>query len=664
MASNWQYATLSAGERLSRIRDGEYEIYTQEIARANEVIKNRKELGLDISEQLAWIKKLDYVRTNNNGLGGALTAEEIDYNTKMGKTFTTTTQSNNAIANLQSVANFQSANINNANSINNSGSINSGNIGSIIGNNANSNSGAINNTITNASNIPSAPQLPAYTPSYSSYNFEQELQDFMQSQKKRRDELETTLQKELQEKYGLLDTYYGRLNTAVQDDTLNKKSDYYANAVSRLPAMYEKFANSGLSFDGGKVRSEQMSYNNALNKSLAALDAQAIGAVNSNNLSKATERSKAYSDYTSRLSQENTRLDDMEYQMMRDLQDNSYKQNQFAWEQYKYTTQYEFDKYKYEQQLRETAEQKTLEQQRWEKEFELKLSAQEFDQLLRTKQLTLETDKYIFDMDKYAQEYTLKQQDYDLKLQQYYSDLEAKQQDYALKLQQYYSDLEFKQQDYDLRAQEFNLKVDLAEFNKMLDNLQYTFDVEKFEKEYVLKQSAQNFDAEKFSFDVEKFYKEYELKQQQYTSDYDYKVQQSQTQNAQWEREMALKEAIQKSNLTQAEKDYALKYLDLEKKYSQTSSTSTSSSSNTSSSVSSSSTQTNSANTNSSSTSTSSTTTLYQSALTTAMWMKTQYVSNGKNTTRKFSDNDIDNWINTLQLSAADKSKLKRAIGI
>ena len=642
MANNWQYATLSAGERLSRIRAGEIDIYTQEIARANEVIKDRQAVGLDISEQLAWIKKLTYVKTNNNGLGGVLTPEEIDYNTKMGYTFSPTTQSNNAQANIQAVADFHKNNSINASTVDSS------NIGNIINSGSNSNNYASNNinnssvpNITSAQNIPSAPQLPQFTPIYISTNYEQELKAFMEGQQKRRDELEVTLMKELNDKYGIMDAYYSQLNNALESDTLNRKSDYYANAVTRLPSMYEKFANSGLSFDGGKVRSEQMAYSNALNKSLATLDAQAINAINANNLSNATERNKAYSEYTNRLAHENARLDDLEYQMMRDLQDNAFKQHQFAWEQYKYNTQYEFDRYKYEQQLREAAEQKTLEQLRWEKEFGFKLDAFEFDKLLKQNQLALETDKYMFDRSKYEQEYALKLQEYDFKLQQYYNDLY------------------FRQQDYNMKTQEFNLKVDLAEFNKMLDNLKYNFDVEKFEKEYALKQAAQNFDAEKFAFDIEKFYKEYDMKQQQYDRDYDYKTQQSATQSAQWEREMALKELIQKSNMTQAEKDYALKYLDLERKYSQSSSSSSSSSNSANSSSNSSSSNTSSTNSNANSP-----TTLYEAALTTAMWMKTQYTTNGKNTIRKFTDNDIDNWINTLQLTAAEKAKLKKAVGI
>ena len=617
MATKWQYATLSAGERLSRIRAGETEIYKQEIARANEVIKDRQTLGLDISEQLAWIQKLDYVKTNS----GPLTPEEINFNsTNPAKPSVTNTQTNALQTNMQAIANFQNANVNAA-------GINSGNISNII------NGG---NTVTQSEDIPKAPQLPQFNAAQFNTNYEREMKAFMENQQKRRDELESTLKRELNEKYGIMNEYYNQMNDTVDRDTLSMKSDYYANAVSRLPSMYEKYANSGLSFDGGRVRSEQMSYNNALNRSLATLDAQAIDAKNTNNLSKATERNRAYSEYTNRLASENARLDDAQYQMMRDLQDNSLRQQQFAWEQYRYNTQYEFDRYKYEQQLRETSEQKTLEQQRWEKEFGYKIDAFEFDKLLRQNQIILETERFEFDRGKYDKEYNMKMQEYDLKLRQYYDDLY------------------FKQQDYTMKAQEFALKVDLADFDKMLDNLKFNFDIEKFEKEYALKQSSQTFDAEKFAFDVEKFYKDYEYKQTQADRDYDFKVNQSNISQAQWEREMALKEIIEKSKMTQAEKDYALKYLDLEKKYSQSASTSSATTLSNNSNSSASSNTNN--NTNSAA--------YYDAALTTAKWMKTQYTTDERAPTRKFSDRDVENWINTLQLTTAEKAKLKKAIGI
>ena len=399
MTNNWQYATLSAGERLSKIRNGEIDVYTQEISRTNEVIKNRTELGLDVSEQLAWVKKLDYVRTNNNGLGGELTPEEIDYKTKTG------TQSN-----LQLPANFSGSDTT---------QVNRNTIGNII------------------SNIKKA----SYAPVSSNNSYEQDMKLFVENQQKRKDELANTLN----EKYTQLDAYYSQLNSSLKSETDSRKSDYYSNAVSRLPSMYEKFANSGISFDNSKTNSEQMSYNNALNKSLATIDAEATNAVNANNLSKASERINAYSEYTSRLAQENARLDNIKYRLMRDLQDNAFKQNQFEWEQYQYATQYGFEKYKLEQELRELAEKKTVEQLRWEKEFGLKLDAFEFDKMMKQNQLALDTGKFQFDKDKYVKEYALKLQEYDLRLKQYTDNLYFKQQDYKLKSQEFvlkYLDIE------------------------------------------------------------------------------------------------------------------------------------------------------------------------------------------------------------------------------
>jgi|GEM_PF-6544451 hypothetical protein len=193
MTNNWQYATLSAGERLSKIRNGEIDVYTQEISRTNEVIKNRTELGLDVSEQLAWVKKLDYVRTNNNGLGGELTPEEIDYKTKTG------TQSN-----LQLPANFSGSDTT---------QVNRNTIGNII------------------SNIKKA----SYAPVSSNNSYEQDMKLFVENQQKRKDELANTLN----EKYTQLDAYYSQLNSSLKSETDSRKSDYYSNAVFGS-MLYEK----------------------------------------------------------------------------------------------------------------------------------------------------------------------------------------------------------------------------------------------------------------------------------------------------------------------------------------------------------------------------------------------------------------------------------------
>lgn len=60
MAAKWKYASLPAEERVERIRKGDKSVYDAEMARSSEVIKARSELGLDTTEQKAWIDRISY----------------------------------------------------------------------------------------------------------------------------------------------------------------------------------------------------------------------------------------------------------------------------------------------------------------------------------------------------------------------------------------------------------------------------------------------------------------------------------------------------------------------------------------------------------------------------------------------------------------------------
>ncbi len=67
MANKWKYSTLPASERIERIRNGDEDVYNSEIERSNDVIKQRQQAGLDVSEQNKWIENLNY----NYGLSKA-----------------------------------------------------------------------------------------------------------------------------------------------------------------------------------------------------------------------------------------------------------------------------------------------------------------------------------------------------------------------------------------------------------------------------------------------------------------------------------------------------------------------------------------------------------------------------------------------------------------
>lgn len=60
MASKWKYANVSAGQRLKMLRDGNHELLDEEVDRTKEIVRARRELGLDTKEQEDWIDTVGY----------------------------------------------------------------------------------------------------------------------------------------------------------------------------------------------------------------------------------------------------------------------------------------------------------------------------------------------------------------------------------------------------------------------------------------------------------------------------------------------------------------------------------------------------------------------------------------------------------------------------
>ena len=81
MANKWKYSTLPASERLGMVRSGNKDVYDNEIARSLDVIKQKKELGLDISDQKDWIDQVSYNYNlhNANGLASASKVNKTGY---------------------------------------------------------------------------------------------------------------------------------------------------------------------------------------------------------------------------------------------------------------------------------------------------------------------------------------------------------------------------------------------------------------------------------------------------------------------------------------------------------------------------------------------------------------------------------------------------------
>lgn len=60
MSTKWKYATLPANARIDLLRKGRRDVLEEEIARTKSVVKARRELGLDTSEQEKWLDTVGY----------------------------------------------------------------------------------------------------------------------------------------------------------------------------------------------------------------------------------------------------------------------------------------------------------------------------------------------------------------------------------------------------------------------------------------------------------------------------------------------------------------------------------------------------------------------------------------------------------------------------
>lgn len=67
MQTKWKYATIPADQRIAMLGEGNEELYKEEMARTEDVIKMRLDLGLDVDEQMKWADTVSY----NYNLGKA-----------------------------------------------------------------------------------------------------------------------------------------------------------------------------------------------------------------------------------------------------------------------------------------------------------------------------------------------------------------------------------------------------------------------------------------------------------------------------------------------------------------------------------------------------------------------------------------------------------------
>ena len=60
MATKWKYANLDAQHRLDLLKEGNKELFDEEVARTKEITRARRELGLDTTEQENWMDTVGY----------------------------------------------------------------------------------------------------------------------------------------------------------------------------------------------------------------------------------------------------------------------------------------------------------------------------------------------------------------------------------------------------------------------------------------------------------------------------------------------------------------------------------------------------------------------------------------------------------------------------
>lgn len=84
--------------------------------------------------------------------------------------------------------------------------------------------------------------------------------------------IKTALEAEKNIKDDIIDDEYAENLQKLKKSTDIKKRQVYNEAMSTVPVMRENFANYGLSANGGKVKTEELRFNTALDSALAELD--------------------------------------------------------------------------------------------------------------------------------------------------------------------------------------------------------------------------------------------------------------------------------------------------------------------------------------------------------------------------------------------------------
>lgn len=75
--TKWKYGTVPAAQRLSMLREGNKELYDEEIARTRDVITDRLSAGLSVDEQMKWGDTISYQYNLSNAEKAGLSPDSV-----------------------------------------------------------------------------------------------------------------------------------------------------------------------------------------------------------------------------------------------------------------------------------------------------------------------------------------------------------------------------------------------------------------------------------------------------------------------------------------------------------------------------------------------------------------------------------------------------------
>lgn len=132
------------------------------------------------------------------------------------------------------------------------------------------------------------------------------------------DGIRSTLETELSLKNLGIDSEKDDAISGITAETKVKKRQAYNEAMNKVPVMRERFANLGLSSEGGTVRTAELEFNNALDSALLELDKLLASNKNNLEISASKEKLANLSSMLEKLRSESQRIEAEEYQKKQD----------------------------------------------------------------------------------------------------------------------------------------------------------------------------------------------------------------------------------------------------------------------------------------------------------------------------------------------------------